>query len=429
MTHTTLESTAGYERSSELIRADFPFLRQTPDESVLAYLDNAATAQKPMVVLDALVDYYTHANSNVGRGYYKLSKTSTERFEQARETVALAIGAAHDDEVVFTPSTTAATNLIADTLGRTIVGRGDQVVITGMEHNSNLLPWRRLCETVGAELIVVNADADGRVAPADFAAALGPRTRLASIAHVSNVLGTVNPVAEMVAEAHRHGALAIVDGAQAVPHRQVDVAALDADFYCFSGHKAYGPMGIGVLYGKRELLADLPPAQVGGGTVKGVTFDAPVRYVPAPARLEAGTPHVAGAIGLAAALSYLDGLGWDWIRAHDERLVRTAVDMLSEVDRVRIVGDPAAEPSGIVSIDMDGLHPYDVGGHLDAHGIAVRCGVHCASTFLDSLGMVGTVRLSFGVYNTVAEIARVRDALCTVRPGFWTTEQPNTRFL
>jgi cysteine desulfurase/selenocysteine lyase len=429
MTYTMQEEEVDRAQLPGSIREGFPILRNSLDGTTLVYLDNAATTQKPQAVLDALVNYYTTANSNIGRGYYRLSMTSTDRYERARAVVQQAIGAEHPDEVVFTGGTTDAINLLADTLGRRLVGRGDQVVITGMEHNTNLLPWRRLCEESGAELVVVPVNASGQVDLPDFSAALGPRVKVAAVSHVSNVLGTVNPVREMAAQAHRHGVIMVVDGAQAVPHRPVDVRELDADFYCFSGHKVYGPMGIGVLYGKRELLAELPPYQVGGGTVKGVTFTEPVDYVSVPARMEAGTPHVAGAVGLAAALRYVEGLGWDAVRRHDESLVRYAVRAVEDLDRVRVIGDPAREPSGIVSIAVDGIHPYDVGGHLDRHGIAVRCGVHCASTFLDSLGLVGTVRLSFAVYNTEAEIEFVRQALETVRPGFWTTEHPTTRFL
>jgi cysteine desulfurase/selenocysteine lyase len=407
------------------VRQDFPIL----DDGSLVYLDNAATTQKPRQVLEAIVDYYSTSNSNVGRGFYRLSMRSTERYEQARATVQEAIGAERASEVVFTRSTTDALNLLVDTLGRRIVRRGDRVVVTDMEHNSNLLPWRRLCETVGAELVVVPVSTAGSVEIEAFEAALDARVRVAALSHVSNVLGTANPVREMAAAAHAHGAVVVVDGAQAVPHQPVDVRDLDVDFYCFSGHKVYGPMGIGVLYGRHELLASLPPYQVGGGTVKGVSFAAPVEYVPVPARLEAGTPHVAGAVGLAAALRYVDGLGWDAVARHDEHLVRTAVEGIGDLDHVQVIGDPARRPAGIVSLAVDGIHPYDVGGHLDSLGIAVRCGVHCASSFVDTLGLVGTVRLSFAVYNTEAEVERVLDALETVRPGVWTTEHPTTRFL
>lgn len=416
-------------RLGEAVRADFPILSRRFGGNLLVYLDNAATTQKPRTVLDAMTGYYTDANSNVGRGYYQLSMTATEVYEGARATVQRAINAEYPGEIVFTAGTTASVNLVAETFGRSIVEYGDQVVVTGMEHNSNMLPWRRLCETTGAELVVVPVGEDGSVGYAAFAEALGPRTRIAAVAQVSNVLGTVNPVRGMVAEAHRLGIPVLVDGAQAVPHRPVDVRDLDADFYCFSGHKVYGPMGIGVLYGKRELLASLQPYQVGGGTVKGVTFEEPVTYVPVPARLEAGTPNIAGAVGLAAALSYVDELGRDEIRRHDEMLVHAAVDALESLPGVRVLGDPAAQPSGIVSFVVDGIHPYDVGGQLDRHGVAVRSGVHCANVFVDTFGVVGTVRLSFAVYNTEAEIDLVRRVVAGVRPGFWTTEHPTERFL
>ncbi|ONI76329.1 cysteine sulfinate desulfinase [Actinosynnema sp. ALI-1.44] len=411
------------------VRHDFPILRQTFNGYPLTYLDNAATTQKPQAVLDAITDYYATANSNVGRGYYQLSMRSTDRYEQARAVVQRAVNAEHPDEIVFTAGTTAAVNLLADTFGRKHVGCGDEVVVTGMEHNSNTLPWRRLAEQSGARLVVVPVSENGSVDIDTFTSVLGPRVRLVAVSHVSNVLGTVNPVREMIAEAHRRDVRVVVDGAQAIAHRTVDVRDLDADFYCFSGHKVYGPLGVGVLYGKREILAELPPYQVGGGTVKGVTFTAPVSYVPTPARLEAGTPHMAGAVGLAAALRYLDGLGRDAVSAHQEMLVRQAVDALNTLDGVRVVGDPASAPNGIVSFVVDGIHPYDVGGHLDQHGIAVRSGVHCASTFLDSMDLVGTVRMSFAVYNTSDEIELVRRALETLRPGPWTKDRPTTRFL
>ncbi|TCO59661.1 aminotransferase class V-fold PLP-dependent enzyme [Actinocrispum wychmicini] len=426
-----LVGTAPRNRASlgDSVRSDFPILSTTFSGNQLVYLDNAATSQKPRRVLDALVGYYHQANANIGRGYYQLSHRSTDSYDRARSVVQGALNAEHAEEIVFVPGTTAALNLLADTWGRAIVGAGDQVVVTGMEHNSNLLPWRRLCDAAAAELVVVPAGQDGRVRAEAFADAMGPRVRLAAVTHVSNVLGTVNPVSEMAAHAHRAGVPIVVDGAQAVPHRRVDVRELGADFYCFSGHKAYGPMGIGVLYGRRDLLHQLPPYQVGGGTVKGVSTTGPVQYVPAPARLEAGTPHVAGAVALAEAFGYLSDLGWEAIQAHDELLVRAAVDAIGRLPGARVLGDPAVEPSGIVSFVVDGIHPYDIGGHLDAHGIAVRCGVHCANTFVDTFGVVGTVRLSFGVYNTESEVDAVGRALRTVQPGSWTREHPNERFL
>jgi cysteine desulfurase/selenocysteine lyase len=408
------------------IRADFPILDTFIDGHPLAYLDNAATTQKPRAVLDAIVGYYETANSNVGRGYHRLGLLATDRYEQARVAVQRWLNAARPEEIVFTRGTTDAINLIADTFAAPRIERGDHIVVTGLEHNSNLLPWRRLCERSGAELIVVDPGPDGRIDADTFAAALTERTRLVAVAHVSNVLGTVTPVAEITAAAHQLGLPVVVDGAQAVAHLPVDVQALGADFYCFSGHKVYGPMGSGVLYGRAALLAGLPPYQVGGGTVKGVTRADPVQYVPVPARLEAGTPDVAAAVGLQAALDYVGGVGWQRVRGHDEALTAHALDVLGALDRVRVVGAPDA---GIVSLVVDGIHPYDVGAHLDRHGIAVRSGVHCASTFLDALGLLGTVRLSFAVYNDESELDRVADALRTVRPGTWTRDHPASRFL
>jgi SufS family cysteine desulfurase len=422
MTHTAQEGLVDALPAG--VRDDFPILATLPGP----YLDNAATAHKPRAVLDAITRYYTTANSNVGRGYHALGRRSTDVYEEARADVQEALGAAQPEEVVFTAGTTDAVNIVADGM-RHLLGPGKAVLVSGMEHNSNLLPWRRLAEETGAHLRVAPVDARGRVDAEAFTALLGPEVPLVALSHVSNVLGTVNPVADLVAAAHRHGALVVVDGAQAVPHRAVDVRGLGADFYCFSAHKVYGPMGTGVLYGRRDLLDELRLPRVGGGTVKGVHATEPVRYVPVPARLEAGTPNVAGAVGLAAALRYLDGLGRDAVRAHDEHLVRYAVRRLSERPDVRVIGAPEEDPSGIVSFVVDGIHPYDVGGHLDEHGIAVRCGVHCASTFLDDLGLLGTVRASFAVYNTRADVDALVGALDTVRPDIWTNEHPTTRFL
>lgn len=413
----------------ESIRDDFPILHREVEGRPLVYLDNAATTQKPVAVLDAMREYYETSNSNIGRGYYPLSFASTDAYEHSRSVVQRTLNAEHADEIVFTAGATAALNLVADTFGRAVVHAGDKVVVSGMEHNSNLLPWRRLCEQVGAELVVVAGGPTGRVDPEQLAAALDRRVRLVALTHVSNVLGAVNPVRELVAEAHRHDIPVVVDGAQAVPHWPVNVCGLDADFYVFSGHKVYGPMGVGVLYGRRDLLSQLPPYQVGGGTVKGMTLTEPVRYVPVPARMEAGTPNVAAAVGLAAALEYVEKLGWQNVQAHTDTMVYTAVQLLGEVPGVRVLGDPTAEPAGIVSIDVPGIHPYDVGGHLSSFGIAVRNGVHCANVFVDQLGLVGTVRLSFAVYNTEQELRLVQQALRTVKPGWWTREHPTDRFL
>ncbi|HTY35362.1 cysteine desulfurase [Mycobacterium sp.] len=411
------------------IHGDFPILARSDDGVELAYLDNAATSHKPRPVLHAMTNYYATTNSNVGRGYYRLSMQSADCYQDSRVVIQTAIGATDPAEIVFTKSATEAINLLADTLGRQYVGAEDRVVVTTMEHNSNLLPWRRLCERVGAKLVVIPVDRSGNVDLARFREEIRDDVKIAAFSHVSNVLGTVNPVREMAAAAHEHGTIVVVDGAQAVPHFPVNVGELGVDFYCFSGHKAYGPMGIGVLYARRELLCTLAPYQVGGGTVKAVSFQEPVDYVPAPERLEAGTPNVAGAVGLAAAMQYLDKLGWRAIREHDERLVHGLLEAVADLDRVHVVGAPAEDASGIVSIIVDGIHPYDVGGHFDSLGIAVRCGVHCASMLLDALGLLGTVRISFGVYNTELEIDRVRDALATVKPGIWTSDHPTTRFL
>jgi enediyne biosynthesis protein CalE4 len=421
---TTTTPSAATDAGVERARGDFPLVSDTE-----AYLDNAATAHKPRAVLDAMTGYYTGANANVGRGYHRLGHLSTDRFERARQTVADAIGAAEADEVVFTAGTTDSVNLVADSLGADLVGAGDAVLVSAAEHNSNLLPWRRLCERAGARLLVAPVDRRGVVDVAAFTALLDDRVRIAAFPHVSNVLGTVNPVDALAAAAHARGARVVVDGAQAVPHRRIDVAELGADFYCFSAHKVYGPMGTGVLWGRRDQLAALPPHRVGGGTVKAVSATDPVRYLPPPAGLEAGTPHVAGAVGLAAAFDFLAELGWDAVREHDARLVRAMVDRVERLPGVRVVGDPASDPCGIVSIEVDGVHPYDVGSWLDRHAIAVRCGVHCASTFLDELGLLGTVRLSFALYNTLDEVDRAADALAGVVPGSWTRDHPTTRFL
>ncbi|MFB7508019.1 aminotransferase class V-fold PLP-dependent enzyme [Streptomyces broussonetiae] len=409
-------------------REHFPILTQQVDGHPLAYLDNAATTQKPRQVLDAVVRYYSESNANVGRSVHAMSMRATDAYEAARETVRGFVNAADASEIVFTKGTTESVNLVAEGFVTELVSAGDEIVVSGMEHHSNLLPWHRVCRRTGAVLRVVPTDADGEITAAAFAEQLGPRTRFAAVAHVSNVQGTVNPVAEISALTRERSIPLLVDGAQAVAHRPVDVQALGADFYCFSGHKMYAPMGTGVLYGRAELLERTDPLLVGGGMVRHVNAEGPQKVFPAPALFEGGTPNIAGAVGLAAAVEYLTGIGMDQVAAHDAELTARAAAGLRGLDGVRVFG--AQQPSGgLVSFGVDGLHPYDVGNHLSANGIMVRTGVHCAMPFVDSLGVVGTVRASFAVYNTPEEVDRLVETVATAEKGFWTNEHPNERFL
>lgn len=410
------------------IRADFPILDQDLGGVPLVYLDNAATTQKPRQVLDALYDYYARENSNVGRSVHTLSMRATDRYEASRERVRQFIGAAEVGEVVFTKSTTESLNLVALGYAEPLIGEGDEVLITGLEHHSNLLPWRRLCERTGARLVIAEVDDEGELTAESFAAQLTERTRLVAIAHVSNVQGTLNPVREMVAAAHRVGAVAVVDGAQAVAHRPVDVRELDADFYAFSAHKMYGPLGIGVLYGKAEHLARTQPLHLGGGVAKVVTYDGPLKLATAPHLFESGSPNIAGAAGLAAAMDYLEGVGLDAVNAHDAELAVRAAEGLRSIDGVRVFGSQIPQ-GGIISFAVDGLHPYDVGNHLNSFGIATRTGVHCAVPLLDHLGVIGTVRASFGVYNTAEEVDALISSVQTAEKGFWSNEHADDRFL
>ncbi|QYX79571.1 aminotransferase class V-fold PLP-dependent enzyme [Streptomyces akebiae] len=410
------------------VRDHFPVLAQQVEGHALAYLDNAATTQKPRQVLDAVVRYYSESNANVGRSVHAMSMRATDAYEAARETVRAFVNAADAAEIVFTKGTTESVNLVAEGFAAQMVSAGDEIVVSGMEHHSNLLPWRRLCERKGAVLRVVPTDADGELSAEAFAGHLTPRTRFAAVAHVSNVQGTVNPVREIAAATRARGVPLLVDGAQAVAHRPVDVQALGADFYCFSGHKMYGPMGIGVLYGRAELLERMDPLLVGGGMVKEVTVEGPLAVAKAPTLFEGGTPNIAGAVGLAAAVEYLSALGMDRVRDHDAELTARAAAGLRALDGVRVFG--AQQPSGgLISFGVDGLHPYDVGNHLSAHGVMVRTGVHCAMPFVDSLGVVGTVRASFGVYNTPEEVDRLVERVATAEKGFWSNEHPTQRFL
>jgi len=384
------------------IRQDFPILREKVHGKPLVYLDNAATSQKPQAVIDSLVDYYSHYNANVHRAVHLLSARATEACDRSRETVRGFLNAASTNEIIFVRGTTEALNLVAQTHGRQNIKPGDEVLISGLEHHSNIVPWQMLCNEKQAHLRVVPID-DAGVVPLDrFAKALNGRTRLVALAHVSNALGTVNPLAEMIELAHRWNIPVVVDGAQAVPHMRVDVRALDADFYAFSGHKLFGPTGIGVLYGKENLLEAMPPFQGGGDMIRSVTFEK-TEYNVLPYKFEAGTPDVAGIVGLGAAIDYVNSVGLDGIAAYEHELLEYATQAVSRLKGVRIVGT-APHKASVISFVIDSVHPHDVGTILDGEGIAVRTGHHCAQPVMDRFQIAATTRASLAFYNTAAEI-------------------------
>ena len=398
------------------VRADFPILAREIHGHRLIYLDNAASTQKPRAVAEAIAGCYEGWYANVERGVHTLSQLATAHRERARETVARFLNAPSAAEVVFTRGTTESINLVAEAWGRRHVGPGDEVLITGLEHHSNLVPWQRLCEERGALLRVAPIDDQGEVRLDEFERLLSPRTRIAAFAHVSNALGTVNPVREMAAMAHRAGALALVDGAQAAPHMPVDVRELGCDFYAFSGHKVYGPSGIGVLWGGSELLEAIPPWQSGGGMVQTVRFER-TTYAPPPHRFEAGTPFIEGAAGLAAALDYLTSLGLPAVGAWESELLAFATERLAEVPGLRVIGT-ARRKAAVLSFTMDGIHPHDLGTILDHEGIAIRAGHHCAQPVMERFGVPATARASFGLYNTCEEVEALAAALHKARELF-----------
>ncbi len=386
----------------ERVRAEFPALRQEIHGRPLVYLDNAATTQKPRAVIDAVRGFYERDCANVHRGVHALSQRATVAFEQARTTVKAHLGAADSREIVFTRGATEAVNLVAASFVRPRLGPGDEVLVSHMEHHSNIVPWQLLCAERGATLKVIPIDDRGDIILEDYERLLSERTKIVGIVHISNALGTVNPIAEMVQTAHARGVPVLVDGAQAVPHAAVDVRALDCDFYVFSGHKVYGPSGIGALYGKRKHLLEMVPYQGGGDMILSVSF-AGTTYQEPPHRFEAGTPNIEGAIGLAAALRFLQGLGLEAVAAHEAELLATATAAVLEIPGVRLIGN-ARRRAAVLSFVMDGIHPHDVGTILDAEGIAVRAGHHCAQPVMARYGVSATVRASFGAYNTAAEI-------------------------
>jgi cysteine desulfurase / selenocysteine lyase len=390
-------------------RADFPALHQRVNGHPLVWFDNAATTQKPRVVLDAMTRFYERDNSNVHRGAHTLAARATDAYEDARATVARLLGASSPEEIVFVRGTTEGVNLLANTLGRSRVGAGDEIVLTTLEHHANIVPWQLLAQSVGARLRPVPVDDSGQVQLDAYAALLTERTKIVALSHVSNALGTVLPVDSMIAMAKARGIPVVVDGAQAVAHLPVDVTALSADFYVFSGHKIFGPTGIGAVYGRRDLLAELPPWQGGGSMIRDVTFEH-TTYSGPPTRFEAGTPSIGDAVGLGAAIRYVLALGLPAIAAREDRLARLLTHVLSDIPRVRIIGT-AARKVAVASFVVEGMRTEEVGRALDEHGIAVRSGHHCAQPALRRFGVESSVRASLAFYNTEDEVHRLGAAL------------------
>jgi cysteine desulfurase/selenocysteine lyase len=382
----------------------------------LVYLDNAATTQKPQQVIDRLTRYYSEENANIHRGVYALSADASEAYAEARTRVQRFLNAASPAEIIFTRGTTEGLNLIAQTHGRTHLQAGDEILVSDMEHHSNIVPWQIVAEQTGAALRVIPITDAGELDLDAYRRLLNARTRLVSVVHVSNALGTINPIREIVAEAHRHDIPVVVDGAQAVSHMRVDVQALDCDFYVLSGHKLFGPTGIGALYGTRARLEALPPYQGGGDMIRSVSFDG-TTYNDLPHRFEAGTPHISGALGLAAAIDYIEGVGLDAIAAHDDDLVRYGRARLTSVPGVTLVGT-APRAAGVISFVMDVAHPHDIGTIVDGEGVAVRTGHHCCQPLMHRYGIAATARASVAMYNTRAEIDRLAAALEKVREVF-----------
>jgi cysteine desulfurase/selenocysteine lyase len=393
----------------ERIRQDFPVLRQKVYGKPLVYLDNAATTQKPQCVIDALSRYYSSENANIHRGIYYLSEQATHAYENVRAKVQRFIHAEAAEEIVFVRGTTEGINLVAQTYGRTFVKKGDEVIISAMEHHSNIVPWQILCEQVQAKLRVIPITDEGELILEEYEKLLNEKTKLVAIVHVSNVLGTVNPLKEMIVSAHRRSIPVLVDGAQAVPHRPVDVADLDCDFYVFSSHKMFGPTGIGVLYGKREWLERIPPYQGGGDMISSVTFEKTL-YNKVPYKFEAGTPHIAGVIGLGAAVDYLNEIGMEKIVAYEHELLTYGTEALKAVPGLRLIGT-AKEKSSILSFILEGVHAHDIGTVLDRSGVAIRAGHHCAMPLMLRFGVPATARASFAFYNTREEIYALVGAL------------------
>jgi cysteine desulfurase/selenocysteine lyase len=400
----------------EEVRRDFPILHQQVYGHPLVYLDNAATSQKPRAVIDAISHYYERDNANIHRGVHFLSEHATEEHEAARRTVQRFLNAADKREIIFVRSATEGINLVAQTYGRKHVGAGDEVVITAMEHHSNIVPWQMLCEEKDARLRVIPINDRGELMMEELPKLLSKRTKLLAVTHVSNALGTITPLRKIIEIAHSHGVPVVVDGAQAVPHLKVDVQELDCDFYVFSGHKVYGPTGIGVLFGKRALLEAMPPYQGGGDMIRSVTFEKTL-YNDLPYKFEAGTPNIGGAIGLGAAIDYVNHLGIDNIAAHEHDLLIYATEALSAIPDIRIIGT-AAQKAAVISFIIEGIHPHDIGTILDRSGIAIRTGHHCAQPVMQRFRIPATARASFAMYNTRGEVDALVEGIQKVKEVF-----------
>ena len=404
-----LPDTAPPPLDVEAVRRDFPVLGRSVHGKPLCYLDNAASSQRPRAVIDAISRYYENSHANVHRGVHALSQEATDLFEGARESVRRFINAASLREIVFVRGTTEAVNLVAQSWGRPRLGPGDEIVVSHLEHHANIVPWQMLCGQTGARLRVIPMTRSGELDFDAYRALLGPRTRLLALTHVSNALGTVVPVREYIAEARRHGVAVLLDGAQAVPHMQVDVQSLDCDFYCFSAHKMCGPTGIGVLYGREALLRAMPPWQGGGDMILSVSFER-TTYNDLPWKFEAGTPHIAGAVGLGAAIDYLGAIGMERVAAAEHQLLEYATARLTTVPGLEIVGTAPAK-AAVVSFTLGRVHPHDLGTILDMEGVAIRTGHHCAMPVMEFYGIPATARASFAFYNTRAEVDRLVDSL------------------
>lgn len=387
------------------VRADFPLLGEQMRGKPIVFLDSAASSQKPQQVLDALDYYYKHQNANVHRGVYELSQQATDAYEQGRESARRFLNAASIEEIILVKGTTDGINLVASSFGRKYLREGDEVVISAMEHHSNIVPWQLACEQSGATLKVIPINDKGELLMDEYEKLLTDRTKIVALVHVSNALGTINPVEEVIAKAHERGIPVLLDGAQATPHMKVDVQALDVDFYTFSGHKVFGPTGIGILYGKKKWLEEMPPYQGGGEMIATVSFEK-TTYNELPHKFEAGTPDISGAVGLGVALDYIEQIGQENIAAHEQALLESATKQLLEIDGLRIIGT-ADNKASVISFLIEGTHPYDVGTILDKLGIAVRTGHHCTQPLMERFGIPGTVRASFAAYNNEEDVEQL----------------------